>query len=253
MIRERGYILLEGDTYHLWYTGYNNDRIDTHYLGYATSQDGFTWTRHPDNPVFDRIWTEDMFVVKHDDMYYMFAEGRNDISHMLTSDDRVHWRENGKLDIRYTNGEPLTPGPYGTPTVWIEGQTWYLFYERGDEGIWLATSTDCKVWTNIQDDPVIPRGPDLYDSEAVAVNQIVYYKDRYYAYYHACAHRPWRDWTTNVAVSADLIHWKKYPNNPIVTGNRSSGIIVNDGRQYRLYTMHPDVRVYFPVKSGLKK
>ena len=43
------------------------------------------------------------------------------------------------------------------------------------------------------------------------------------AYYHACVHRPWRDWTTNVAVSTDLIHWKKCPNNPILTGGKSSG------------------------------
>ena len=69
-----------------------------------------------------------------------------------------------------------------------------------------------------------------------------------YAYYHACAHQPWRDWTTNVAMSTDLVHWKKFPNNPIVTGNKSSGTLVHDGRQFRLYTTHPDVRVYFPQK-----
>ena len=253
MIRERGYILCEEGAYHMWFTGYNTDRIDTHYLGYATSPDGFTWTRYPDNPVFDNIWTEDMFVIRHDGTYYMFAEGRSDIPHMLTSTDRIHWKQEGGLDIRYTNGEPLAPGPYGTPTVWIEGETWHLFYERGDEGVWLATSEDRKVWTNIQDEPVISMGPDFYDSQAVAVNQIVKYKGRYYAYYHACAHRPWRDWTTNVAVSSDLIHWKKYPGNPIVTGDKSSGILVHDGSRYRLYTMHPDVRVYFPKESGLKE
>ncbi len=76
MIRERGYILREGDTYHMWYTGYNENRADTKYLGYATSLDGLTWTRHPDNPVFDRIWTEDMFVIKRGDTFYMVAEGK---------------------------------------------------------------------------------------------------------------------------------------------------------------------------------
>lgn len=48
-IRERGYILREDDTYHLWYTGYNENRSDAHYrhtrsLGYATSPDGLHWT-----------------------------------------------------------------------------------------------------------------------------------------------------------------------------------------------------------------
>jgi hypothetical protein len=248
-IRERGYILREGDIYHLWYTGYNKDRSKTLYLGYATSADGLKWTRHPDNPIFDESWVEDMQVVKHQQMYYMFAEGIDDIAHMLTSTDKVRWEDHGSIDIRYSTGEPLTPGPYGTPTVWVEGETWYLFYERNDEGIWLATSTDREVWKNVQDEPVISKGPEDYDRHAVALNQVIKYKGRYYGYYHASAHRPWRDWTTNVAVSKDLVHWKKYPNNPIVTGNKSSGILIHDGNRYRLYTMHPDVRVYFPRDS----
>jgi len=33
--------------------------------------------------------------------------------------------------------------------------------------------------------------------------------------------------------------------NPTMRG-ASSGMIVHDGKQLRLYTTHPDVRVYFP-------
>ena len=245
-IRERGYILCEGDTYHLWYTGYNLDRTDTRLLGYASSPDGLHWTRHPQNPIFDQSWVEDMCVIKHGDTYYMFAEGRHDIAHMLTSRDRVHWQDHGRLDVRMTSGEPISPGPYGTPTVWIEDAIWHLFYERRDLGIWLATSKDRRVWTHVQDDPVIAMGPEEYDRHAVALNQIVKYQGRYYAYYHANAHRPWRDWTTCAATSTDLVRWKKYAKNPIIANNQSSGILVHDGSQYRLYTMHPDVRVHFP-------
>ena len=248
-IRERGYILRQNGTYHLWYTGYNDDSSDTKFLGYATSNDGLNWTRYPDNPIFKKSWVEDMQVVKYKDIFYMFAEGRNDIAHMLTSPDGIHWRDQGDLDIRKTSGEPIDAGPYGTPFVWIEKEKWFLFYERDDSGIWLAVSTDGKVWKNIQDDPVICTGPDQYDRHAVALNQIIKYKGKYYAYYHASAFMPWRDWTTNVAMSLDLVHWVKYPLNPIITGDKSSGILVNDGTQYRLYTMHPDVRVYFPRKD----
>jgi len=252
-IRERGYILREDDGYHLWYTGYNPDRSDTKLLGYATSPDGLKWTRHPGNPIFDKSWVEDMHVLKHGDTYYMVAEGRHDIAHMMTSTDRVHWQDHGKLDVRYTNGKPLNPGPYGTPTLWIEGPTWHVFYERGDRGIWLANSTDREVWTNVQDDPVIAMGPEPYDRQAVAVNQIIKYQGKYYAYYHATSHQPWRDWTTNVAMSTDLVHWKKYPHNPIVSGDKSSGVLVHDGSRWRLYTMHPDVRVYFPRAASQRQ
>jgi len=248
-IRERGYILKEGDSFSMWYTGYNEDREDTHYLGYATSADGINWTRYADNPIFKKSWVEDMMIVKHEGIYYMFAEGRNDIAHWLTSIDKIHWKEQGPLDIRQSDGKPISPGPYGTPTVWIENGKWYLFYERNDLGVWLATSTDHKTWTNVQDEPVLKMGPTVYDQKGLALNQVIKYKGKYYGYYHATAYDPWRDWTTNVAVSDDLIHWKKYPHNPIVSGNKSSGITVFDGKQFRLYTMHPDVRVYFPSKD----
>ena len=186
-----------------------------------------------------------MQVIINDGIFYMFAEGKNDVAELLTSTDGIHWKKKHDLYIHNTTGG-LIEAPYGTPTVWVENGKWYLFYERNDTGIWLAVSTDLKHWNNVQDDPVISMGPEKYDQHAVAMNQIIKYNGMYYAYYHASAFNPWRDWTTNIAMSPDLIHWKKYSKNPIISGNKSSGILVNDGSRYRLYTMHPDVNVYFP-------
>ena len=247
LIRERGYILRENGIYHMWYTGYREGLDSEKHLGYATSLDGMEWKKYEDNPIFDSGWVEDLCVVKRDSTYYMFAEGKDDIAHMLTSSDRIHWKEQGPLDVRYTNGESLTEGPYGTPTVWLENGVWYLFYERKDLGIWLATSTDLKKWVHLQDDPVIELGPEKYDQQQVALNQIIKYKGNYFAYYHASEYEDWRKpWTSCVAMSEDLIHWKKYSKNPIMRENKSSPILVFDGSDYRLYTMHPEICVHFP-------
>lgn len=250
LIRERGYILKEDSVYYLWYTGYNN-QDQTKHLGLATSPDGLNWTRHPSNPIHTTKWVEDMSVIKVDSVYYMFAEGKDDVAHLLTSGDRIHWTERGDLDIRKKNGEPIDKGAYGTPAIWRENNTWYLFYERGDLGIWLATSNDLAMWTNVRDEPVIAMGPEPYDQYAVAMNQVIKFEGKYYGYYHASAYKDWREWSTNVAVSDDLVHWKKYAGNPIVGNNTSSGILVNDGKQYRLYTMHPAVNVYLPVQDSI--
>lgn len=249
-IRERGFILKEDSTYYMWYTGYTRKTGDQiKYLGLATSPDGIEWTRYANNPIHKSLWVEDVFVFKSDSTYYMFAESRGDTMHLLTSVNRIDWKEQGPVDIRMKNGQPIGPGPFGTPTVWKEGDTWYLFYERNDAAVWLATSKDLKVWTHVQDEPVLACGPEKYDAFAVAMNKIIKYKDRYYAYYHASAFKDWHEWSTNVAVSSDLIHWKKYPKNPVVGDNTSSGIVVEDGAGYRLYTMHPEVKLYFPEKK----
>jgi len=243
-IRERGFILKEGSNYHLWFTGYS-PASTTKFLGYATSKDGIHFERFSKETIHPGQWVEDMCVVKSGKTYYMFAEGEGDIAHMLVSTDRVHWQEKGNLDIRNVDGSPIRKGAYGTPTVIKAKGVWNLFYERDDLGIWLATSKDLKTWTNVQDEPVIKMGPDSYDLFAVAMNQVIRYKGLYYGYYHASAFKDWHEWSTNIAVSSDLIHWKKYERNPIIGNNQSSGIVLKDGKGFRLYTMHRKVNLYF--------
>lgn len=251
-IRERGWILREGEQWKMWYTGYDGSKEGTRLLGYATSPDGIRWARHPKNPLFWDEWIEDMTVIKQGDLYYMFAEGRKDIPHLLVSKDGIEWERRGKLDVRMKDCTPIKEGPYGTPTIWIEKGIWHLFYERSDLGVWLATSRDLKVWTNVQDEPVMMPGPTEFDKDLIAFNQIIEHKGRYYVYYHGSTRTGpiAGKWCTCVATSTDLLKWDKYPGNPLqpIAENKSSGILVHDGMQHRLYTMHPAVYLHLPVK-----
>jgi beta-1,2-mannobiose phosphorylase / 1,2-beta-oligomannan phosphorylase len=247
-IRERGWILRDGDSWRLWYTGYNPDQQPPMMkLGLATSADGLHWTRTSDHPLISDFWVEDMMVVRHDESYLMFAEGFQDQAQLLESTDGTQWHRIGTLDVRLTNGQPIPPGPFGTPTAFLSDGVWHLYYERRDAGIWLATSTDLKTWTNIQDEPVIVPGPGQYDSLMIAMNQVVRADDRYLAVLHGTGSpaRP-REWSTTLAESRDLIHWTKRPENPLrpPSENKSSGQLVHDGTGWRLYTMHDHVHVH---------
>jgi predicted GH43/DUF377 family glycosyl hydrolase len=250
-IRERGWIMKEGDLWKLYYTGYAT-KEGTRMLGYATSKDGITWTRHPGNPIYRDHWVEDMMVVKEGGKYYMFAEGKDDLAHWLVSENGIDWKRIGLLDVRKKDGTPITPGPYGTPTVLKDDGVWYLLYERMDQGIWLAQSKDMKVWSHVQDEPVMKPGPGEYDKDLIALNQVIKHKGRFYSYYHGCAAKgpKARLWSTSIATSTDLIHWEKYAGNPLqpVEENKSSGIVVHDGEKFRLYTMHPEVYLHVPPK-----
>lgn len=252
-IRERGYILAGDGEFRMWYTGYNDDLSPLRRLGLATSPDGLTWTRHPDNPLVPDAWIEDVHVVPHEGGYLMVAEGEHDLARQWSSPDGIRWTDEGRLDVRLADGRPIPPGPYGTPTLVRWNDRWRLLYERGDRGVWLAESTDRKVWTNLSDEPVLRLGPDPYDREAVALNQVLLRDGFFYAVYHANAHRPWRDWTTCVARSRDLLHWEKHPANPVIGDNRSSGILVQTDRGLRLYTMHAEVRAHEPDPDARPK
>lgn len=244
-IRERGWILKEGDRYRLWYTGYDGSRMGIKRLGLAESKDGIHFERSAGNPRLPELWVEDMMVVRHDGIYYMFAEGRGDRAQLLTSTDGENWTPKGTLDVREPDGKPIAPGPFGTPTAWFEDGRWRLFFERGDRGVWLATSRDMAVWTKVQEGPVLEPGQGVHDELLIALNQVVRHRGRYYAYYHGRGKGP--NWSTCVAVSDDLVHWRKYRDNPILPleTNPSSGILVPDGSGFRLYTMHDQVRLHY--------
>ena len=252
-IRERGWIHLDPTAdgtdpakpkYRLWFTGYDGSREGTKKLGLATSADGIAWTRHKTNPIYEQHWVEDMTVVAHGGQFHMFAEGKNDFAQLLTSKDGLAWERVAQLDVRMTNGLPIEVGAYGTPAAWLENGIWHLFYERRDRGVWLATSSDTKVWTNVSDEPILGPGQGIHDRDLIAMNQIVRHKGRYYAYYHGSATGETPSlWSTCIAVSDDLRHWKKYDHNPLLPRelNRSSGIVIPHGDKFRLYTMHSEV------------
>ncbi len=246
-LRERGWIERDESGWHLWYTGYDGTPSGIRRVGYATSEDGVHWARPFDRPLIEDLWVEDMTVVRHGSAWYMFAEGWEDRAQLLISVDRIHWQRIGPLDIRKVNGTPIEPGAFGTPTVWIEGEIWYLFYEHSDQGVWLATSRDLAVWTNVADEPVLTIGPGGYDSRMIALNQIIKHEDRYFAYYHGSGSpmSP-RLWSPSIATSEDLIHWTKYTHNPLLLpeANKSSGMLIQFEDEFRLYTMHRQVEIH---------
>ncbi len=247
VIRERGWILRDGDRWRLWYTGYDGEKSSIKRLGLATSSDGLHWTRHPANPLCEGC-VEDMMIVPHDGRLYMFAEGEHDRAELLISQDGLRWEHRGTLDIRRVDGKPLSPGPFGTPTAFYRDGTWYLFYERRDEAVWLATSKDLEVWTNVTDEPVLRPGPHAYDSSRIALNQIVEHGGRFYGLYHGTDDTDSPAlWTSNLAVSDDLRTWTKLSGNPLFpkSANRSSNILVPmPGGRFRLYTMHNRVEAF---------
>ena len=247
-IRERGWVMRDGAGYKLWYTGYDGTPTGRRMLGLATSPDGVGWTRHPGNPLVPDVWVEDVMVVRDGDRYVMVAEGERDRAHWLVSADGVTWTPRGRLDVRLRSGEPIPDGPYGTPTLVRAAGRWFLLYEREDKGVWVAASDDLGVWRNVRDEPVLVPGPGDADRDQIAVNQVIRYNGRFYAYYHGCELTGPRAklWSVGVAVSDDLLTWAKYPGNPLrpVAENKSSGVVIPDGDGFRLYTMHPAVYVH---------
>jgi len=251
-IRERGWIMYDVDHYKMWYTGYDGTREGKKMLGLATSKDGLKWERNAGNPIFTQHWVEDMSVVKHDGNYWMFAEGPKDVAHLLRSEDGITWQSLGPIDIRLTNGQPISSGPYGTPTALVIDQKWYLFYERHDQGIWVATSTDMKTWANVQDTPVMQPGLNGFDNQMMALNQVLPVADGFLAMLHGSGDQQTpRTWACTAAFSKDLIHWTGIGAAiTLLPANQSSGLIVQGPQDAWFYTVHGKVDRFSGISAA---
>lgn len=107
------HILKDGTTYKMWYTG--EDRNGISRLGYATSVDGVTWTKHAGNPVltpgvsgsWDDYGVLYPCVLRDGTIYRMWYFGKSnewvDRIGYATSSDGVYW-------VKYPGNPVLSSG-----------------------------------------------------------------------------------------------------------------------------------------------
>ncbi len=149
------HVMWDPDTkqYRMWYSG--GEQEEPNAIGYATSPDGNTWTKSPDNPIFapdlKNPWEQQRVtgcqVIKHGDWFYMFYIGFRDIYHAQiglarSRDGLTRWQRH-----------PANPIISPTPNAWdhdaaykpyalFNGHRWLLWYngrQGGTEQIGLAT------------------------------------------------------------------------------------------------------------------
>jgi hypothetical protein len=183
--------------------------------------------------VFADRWVEDVCVVKVGGQYYLYGEDETEnrtVIHLLTSSDGVKWASRGTV-LGRTAGRNWEGGWVGTPLVWKEPTRWYMLYEGGPPGkIGLATSADGIHWQQYQGDPVLDSGAKgAWDDRVVGPSSTLQRNGRYFLFYIACG----AEFHDGLATSTDLIHWSRYPGNPLV-GDKSAVIVDTPGR-YLLY------------------
>ncbi len=157
----------------MWYTGYSS--TDTVFqIGYATSPDGITWTKHSSNPVLNAgasgTWDDDgvgaATVIKDGTNYKMWYEG-SDVGRWLrigyaTSPDGINW-------TRDTNNPVMSEGDWesynewgvAAPSVVKDGATYHMLFIGIDGNnlynIGHAYSPDGSNWTESEDNPHFSR------------------------------------------------------------------------------------------------
>ena len=216
-------LLLLGDRYHLYFRGQagGHDRI-----GLATVEkerfDGKTWHIRPD-PVIDvgkpGSWDEthvfDPASVCVDGVVFLYYSAVSERCEravcLATSADGIEFEKFAD--------NPIVIG--GGPEIVYHENTFYLYYWQrrkvctGFE-LFLAISDDGFHFTEYSDEPVLPAGADgAWDSHTVETPRIFKENNLFYMLY--CGSDRYDDYPAHagLATSVDLVHWTKYPGNPV--------------------------------------
>ncbi len=139
-------IIKHGDTYYMYYTGFDDSVVGKQAIGLATSKDLFTWERYDGNPVYEAPpWTmrnesgwldcRDAHVIKHGDEFLLYTMVTTDKAEgaiaLASSSDLKTWKDLGPAVVTFQAPE--------SPRVFEHNGTFYMFATSGHGKILLKT------------------------------------------------------------------------------------------------------------------
>jgi hypothetical protein len=125
------HVIMHNGVYYMYYCAGDND--NTKYkIHLATSEDLYTWKRHPQNPmIVDGYDARDPYVLRLPDEWVMYytatsePKGGNHVVYCQRSDDLIHWKGRQIVFIDPSTG--TWGGPTESPTLVRRGKYYYLF------------------------------------------------------------------------------------------------------------------------------
>lgn len=197
-------VMLESGTFKMWYRGNSGSNSK---IGYATSSDGISWTKHGSNPILTVTGgVAYPFVLKIGSIYYMYA--------VKISDDKLYrWSSSDGLSWSIDNGGAavLTGHIICNPSVYYDAADtpkYRMLFEVLTGGAFklrYAYSSDGLSWTVDSTNPVYP-------PEAGNPSGVIKVGSNYFCWTGEHFSNGWQislitstDWTTWYKVSTELI------------------------------------------------
>ena len=166
-------VILDGSTFKMWYAGWDGTNFR---IGYATSTDGVSWTKHASNPVIDvgppGSWDDEtvtpgavIFDGSSYKMWYWGYDGTSLRTGYATSGDGIDW-------TKHASNPVLPVGPFAVwdwssviiPTVLYDGTSYNLWYDGANfttaSGFKIGYATSDPI-TGIADEGVVPEKYEL--------------------------------------------------------------------------------------------
>ncbi len=260
----RASLIEEGDGLRMWYSGHYGRWL----ILEATSGDGLTWSRAPNNLVltngpsgsWDGVEVFSPEVLRDGDTLHMWYTGSNwaayRIGYAASTDNGRTWQKSPRNPV-------LDLGPAGSwdsyslqgASVLREGDGFRMWYTGQNGSRWrigLATSPDGIAWTRASGSPVLDLGPEgAWDAQNHYWLHVIRGGPGYQMWYTAGDPTGYR---IGYAESADGITWQRSADNPVTDyllpgrwgrADQFEPFVLRQGDLYRMwYTERDPDNVY---------
>lgn len=209
MVRDPSVLYLS-DQYHMWYWNENDS------IGYASSPDGFEWTKYSANPVFTDVLRPS--VVYRSGIYYLYYAKTDETAIGLATSTAPQgpFTDQGLV---LSASQMWESGLIRGPSVYFDESAglFKLWYSAGSispadvpwtepAAIGYATSLDGINWTKYANNPVMQGLNDgSWLSQAIETLRVYKLDNIYYGFYHAADY--WGVSRIGLTTSADGITW----------------------------------------------
>jgi len=251
-------VIFEDSVYKMWYSGWDGSAgFHGMRVGFATSADGISWTKHNGNPIlnpdpsqWDSSVASHAYVIHTDSGYRMWYFGQEGNFRRLgyaTSEDGIAWTkstQNPILDVgppdSWDERALIYPSVLGPDSVGGYRMWFYGFNAAFLQRIGYATSTDNVTWTKHPDNPIVKTGSaGSWDATHVGYPRVILDEGTYKMWYSGSTFQK-----IGYATSSDGITWAKWPQNPVFHAGPSgswddarvhAGEVLSDGNLFRMW------------------
>lgn len=187
------------------------------------------------------------FPFRHNDRFYMLYvgfDGKGYQTGLAVSDDLLHWQSLGPILKRDESGRWNSVGMAANCILMdsydlfaqpkpkkIDGKYWMVYhsypnegYENGSAAQGIAYTEDENLlnWHFLEQPVFLNDESFAWERGGLYKSCIVEHANTYYMFYNAKDDDP--QWTEQIgmAVSEDLLHWKRYENNPVLSVGKNT-------------------------------
>ncbi|MCP2519712.1 hypothetical protein NLC26_03425 [Candidatus Aminicenantes bacterium AC-708-M15] len=272
--------LVDNNIFKMWYVGagiFNNKLISS--IGYAYSFNGINWIKYGKNPIlkvgpsgsWDQGWIDTPTVCKDKFGYKMWYLGMPSLETpplnakigLAISSDGINWEKYSGNPVFSKGSENDWDGFWieSPSVIWDEEDGLYKMWYTGVDRNWrcrigYAYSPDGINWTKYKDNPILDLGEEgSWEDLWVAVCSVNKRGKLYEMFYCGVSKTDMLDGRVDspkigLAISFDGVHWKKHPDNPILSDAWAPTVVLYESKYKIWYELSTGI---YLAESKLRK